>query len=563
MRGAVDPAVAGWGSPMAPQDPTVSMSAPDLLGSPVPPDGPPRDWRTVVSAVIGAAAVGIAGTGIGLAIGLSGGGAQPEDVLPADVFAVVKVDFDPSGDQKLAARELAERFPDAGVSDMEDLKHEVLRRLLDGTDVDYDEQVAPWIGSRAAVAAAPDADGDGQPEVLVVAAYDDRAATEKALPDLLEKSPSPVHFAFSERGPYVLLAETQLLADAAADPDRVLADNETFDGDAAALDGDQVATAWADLGAMWDSLGEELRDAATTAYGDAFAPHGRFVAGLHLEPDALELTGRGFDLDLGDDALTKYALGTDAGQGLVEDLPAGAAAAGSVAGLGEQVGTLFDLVESAGFGGPAFPNDGVAELELQFGLRIPEDLTLLLGDETAVGVYDLDGTPGVAVRTRTADPAGALTVAQKLLRTAGQLTGAPSLELGYDVCAEQYGDLRADGVLPDTVPLEQFCGGAAPAPGSPSLGEVEQVEGGIAYGSTRDALDLVKGSGGLGDSEVFRRAVPESDGAAAILFADLRTLLPLFGMEPAELEKMKALEAVGMTSTPGPDGVFRLRVVLR
>lgn len=529
----------------------------DFLGSPEPAERR-RSWQQVLATAIGVVGVGVAGTGIALAIALSGGGPQPEDVLPDDVFGLVKVDFDPAGGQKVAAYELAKRFPELEVDSAQSLKDDLLRRLLEDSGVDYDEHVRPWVGSRAAVAALPDADGDGSPEPLLALAYDDRAAAERLLPELLAEAPDDevTAFAFSDKASYVLLGSSQEIVDRAAATDRVLADVPAYRDAVDALDGEQVAVAWADVGAFWTSVPDEAKEGVGGFYGEDFAPTGRFVAGVHLESDAAEVTGRGFDLDFGDDALNAYALGSGTTTGLVEELPAGAVAAGSVAGLGAQVEAVLELVVAAGLppGG-----EGTAELEEQLGIDLPEELTLLLGEDTAFGVYDLDGQPGVGVRTRGEDPERALDVAQRLLdRAAEQAVVFGGSEFSFEQCVE---GIPADaGVDP-----EEICAGfpveAEPsAPEPRDLGAVEAMDDGVAYATSRELLDRVTSSGGLGDSDVFRRAVPETDGAATVLFADLGALLELFG---AEQEGLDALDAVGMTSESGADGVFRLRLTVR
>lgn len=534
-------------------------TGPDLLGSPVAPERQ-RDWRAVLVAVTGVTAVGIAGTGIALAVGLSGGGPQPEDVLPGDVFAMVKVDLDPSGDQKIAAYRLAERFPDLGVDADRELADDLLRRLFaESDDVDYDRQVQPWIGARAAVAGMPDADDDGHPEALVALAYDDRAAAERELPGLMQAAGDgePAFFAFSDRASYVLLAQSQAAADAAADPAAVLADASSFAADVDVLDGDQVAVAWVDVGAAWRSVDAKTQELAAASYGGELDPSGRMVMGLHLENDAVELAGRGFGLDFGNDALTAYALGAEGGDGLVRELPEGAAAAMSVAGLDAQVQALVELFATAGLGAGG-GEEAISAIEEQFGIAVPEDVAILLGAETAAAVYDVDGQPQFGVRNRVDDPDRSLAVAQRLLAAASQL-GASAGGYTYEQCVQEYVGVPAGGATP-----EELCTGlpaeAAAPPDVAALGALAPVDGGIAYASTPALLDRMTTQGGLGDSAAFRRAVPDGQDAASVVFVDLPALLPLLGLQRDELS---ALESFGATTSGGPDGGFRLRLTVR
>ena len=559
--GRVGSGAAGLGSTVTASDrPTVVVSTPgrpvlgmDVLGSPVAPERR-RDWRAVLAAVVGVAGVGVAGVGIALAVALGGGGPQPEDALPADVFALAKVDLDPAAGQKIAAYELAKRFPQLEVEGARTLQDDLLRRLFTDSDIDYDAQVRPWIGARAALAGAPDADGDGAPELLVALAYDDRDAAERLLPALVADGVDgdPAFFAFSSRAPYVLLAQSQAAADAAAGTDRVLGETDRYRDAVAALGDDQVALGWADLEALWAAVPQEAQAAATEVYGDGFRPRGSLVAGVHLESDAVEMTGRGFGLDLGSSALTAYALGADAGDGLVRELPADAVAAMSVAGLGGQVEDLFELLATARFGGDSGDLDA---LERELGIAIPEDLALLLGNETAAGIYDVDGNPEVGVRTRGDDPAGALAVAQRLMDKASEQATSFSGDYTFEQCARDVPATESEELCGD-LPSEDEL--AAPAPFD--VGAVTALPDGIAYATDQRMLDQVTASGGLGDSEMFRRAVPGAADAATVMFADLQAVLALFGDEQQGLE---ALEAIGATSTGGADGRFSLRLTVR
>ena len=83
----------------------------------------------VTAAVIGGAAFG----GWQLQQFLSGGGPQPEDVLPASTVAFASIDLDPGAGQKLAAYQLLKKFPDAHVTDQTDLKKKAWETLDDSS----------------------------------------------------------------------------------------------------------------------------------------------------------------------------------------------------------------------------------------------------------------------------------------------------------------------------------------------------------------------------------------------------------------------------------------------
>src|SRR6185503_3279771 len=66
-------------------------------------------WVAAVTAVATVLAVTAAGAAFHSVV--DGGGPQPEDVLPANAVAFVKLDLNPSAGQKLAVYQLASRFP--------------------------------------------------------------------------------------------------------------------------------------------------------------------------------------------------------------------------------------------------------------------------------------------------------------------------------------------------------------------------------------------------------------------------------------------------------------------
>src|SRR5690348_274057 len=133
----------------------------------------PRPGRTKKLVLGGLGAVLVAGVVAGgLTVGsfLSGGGTQPEDVLPANTVAFVKIDLDPSASQKIDALRLMGKFPQARPQG-DDLKAALVQKWFDDNPygLTYQRDVAPWIGDRAAVAGvATSMAKDGIAPVLAV-----------------------------------------------------------------------------------------------------------------------------------------------------------------------------------------------------------------------------------------------------------------------------------------------------------------------------------------------------------------------------------------------------------
>lgn len=485
--------------------------------------------RAAVVAAAGLLTVGVAGAAVAAGSFLSGGGTQPEDVLPAEAFGFVKVDLDPSAGQKLAAYRLAQKFPDSGVSSESSLRDDLLTSVLDAEDdAKYEAHLQPWLGSRAGVAwLPPSAEAPDDPRFVAAVQVRDRAAAQEGLTALRDGAPEgvePWHWAFTANGDYVLLSDEQSAVDHAVDAPQHLADDEQFADAVAALGGDQVALGWLDVAGVWQALPEEQR-AAAVAETPGLAPEGTVVVGAHVDDDGVEVLGRSLGFSAGDSpelaALLDTSLGRTAPTGLVEQLPADSAVAVGLTGLGEGLGQLY-----TSFADDLAQDEEVTTLLDTYGLRLPDDLEALLGSELAVGVGGAldEGAPRVDVRVRTPDPARALELLE-LARSSAEAAEVPG--------------------------LEQV--------------EVEQVDGG--YTVHYPAGD-VSGAGGLGSSDAFDRTVPDADSSGVTYYVDVAGLVGLAdasgGLTEQQRRNLEPITAAGYTARleDGGNGTFRLRVTV-
>lgn len=566
-------------------------SSPSPLLDVVPASPEPRGGvlrRVLLGGAIALAAVGVTGTAWAAASFLAGGGGpQPEDVLPAGTVALAKVDLDPGAGQKLAVYRLAGKLPSLAesVSSEDDVRDELLRRLFeDVPDLDYDRDVASWAGDRAAVAAVP-VEGE-EPQPVAAVAFTDRAAAEAALSRLTADSPD-ARYAFSERADYVLLGQTQEVVDAAATTDRVLADQSSFSSAVDALDGDQLVTAWVDLDAAWRATPEDVR-------GDAFedqpfAPSGRVVVGGRAIGEGIEVVGRTFGLSTGQDT---PAIGSQASSGMVEALPDDTIAAIGVTGLGEAAVSVYEAMRDGG--DPL----GLGEASGDLGLELPDDLAVLLGEETVAAAFSEED---LAARSRTDDPERARTIVEALVSLSFGLGPGLSGEVEQvqpDGELERELELLEQGLGPDGEPL---LGGPppdvppAPSPLDEPLPPVEGVEpdwyleeapaigsvgfrgqelpseqlrvldDGLAVGTSAGAVDrIARDDGRLGESPVFRRALPDGADAGIVVFVDLARAGRLEAAGSVGTSgDVAALEAFGLSATGGDDASFRIRLTLR
>ena len=521
---AVPPAADYWSSGY--DLPTQATRSSDVLAS------GPRGGRTSGrrrGAVIGAAllTLGVAGGAVYGATALSGGGAQPEDVLPADAIGFLKVDMDPAAGQKIAVYQLARKFPDSGVTSEADVKDQLIRNVLPEDErADYDANVKPWLGQRAGLAVLPPA-GRGSADPVAVAAvqYTDRAQAEEGLRRLAAEADDDFRYAFAQDEDYVLIGDDQKVVDRAATSTTHLADDPEFDRGVAALGGDQIAMGWLDVGALWQALPEEARRQQPGA--PRFEPSGLAVVGAHVADGTVEVVGQtvGFSAGASPEAkaLLSSPMGSTAPRGLLTALPADTVAAFGMTGLGDGLAQLYDAVPSDVRDSP----EAQSTLR-EFGVRLPDDLRVVLGRELAVGVA-ADAArpqPSATVRVDSPDGARAVELLTRLRASAAQHAPAEVGEI----------DLRV-------------------------------VDGGYTatYGTSAPATP-----GRLGDSAVFRRTVPDADTAGLTYYVDIERLrrTPL-GTDTALTDKQRRnldpVQAVGLTSTTrgGGDSTLRFRLAVR
>ncbi len=125
----------------------------------------PSPLRWVLSAVVVVLVAALIG-GVTVAVrGLSGGGSQPEDALPAGAIAFAKVDLDPPAGQKINAIRFLRKFPalkdKVGLN--ADLRESLFEEMAQGAgwdDLSFDKDVAPWLGQRIGIAAYPGGEND-------------------------------------------------------------------------------------------------------------------------------------------------------------------------------------------------------------------------------------------------------------------------------------------------------------------------------------------------------------------------------------------------------------------
>jgi hypothetical protein len=512
-------------------------------GSPEPGEEAGGARRSLWVGVAVLASVGLVGAAAWGALSLMSTGPQPAEALPARTLGYVSIDLDPTAGQKIEAIRTLKKFPaldeQLGMDAQDDVRSrlfELLRQDGSCPDADYETDVAPWIGSRAAIAAVP---RDGTAEPVALLAVEDPDAAEAAIGELAACSAEGgADDAWVVDGDWAVFADTRRIARSvvvAADEKGSLADDDDFQRWTGEVGEPGIVTMYAAPRAgrfLADLAGDAgasgLAGGSGAAIDGATAPLRDFAgaaAVMRFADGALEVESAG---DVG---LSRWAnAGGDGGGEHAATLPATTVAAVSVGldrGWSDQVMKDVGRALSGGAG------DGEATLERQLGRSFAGDLETLLGDNVVLAVgpgLDLDvlgasgdGT-GVPVAVRVdSDPKD---VERVLGRWRGQGTGGGEVAL-----------------------LRTTAGGA-----------------GVAIGPDPAYRKRLARVGALGESEVFRDVLPDADRANVVAFVDLDAdddwLLRMVGdADPAARKNLEPLSAMGAAMW-AENGVthWRLRV---
>ncbi len=327
---------------------------------------------------------------------------------------------------------------------------------------------------------------------------------------------------------YAVCAETQAILSQAQSATRhqSLADDPTFSSDLSSAGGRGIATAWGDLGKLSKLVPQGIEGGGLSGLSSfgavgANATSGRFVASLRFSGANLQLTGR----VTGGKPSAAVAGGTG-----IEQLPSATmvavGASTSAATIAKSYQQMTSQLTASGGAG------AVQELQQglhQFGLKLPQDLSSLLGTRFAVayGGNGADGQPQIGLRSNASEA-------------------------------------KAGPVL-DKV------GKALQGSGAPI--ELHHVRAGSGYAVALDPAYArqLAGNGGLGSSAGFKAAVPDASSANLVVYVNLAQALAdghgsPFGSASASTDaNLAALSAIGLTAHEGSDGTatFHLNVVTR
>ena len=492
-------------------------------GSPLEHEVTPKaagSRKTVLVAVAAVVGLVLVGGGIWAWTSFLATGPQPAEALPASTLGYASIDLDPSGAQKIEAVKMLRKFPafkdHIGLNTDDDIRKKIFEEILQAGDckgTSYADDVEPWIGDRAAVAAVDI--GKDQPAPVLVVQVKDEAKADKGLSKLQEcavNQDAPPSGGWAIDGEWAVIAETDKIAQGVVDDaaKSSLADDADYQkwmgevGDAGIVNLYAAPAAGRFLADNLGGMGfpfasgysgscsassdgpqtcvEESGTSSMVPSGttDALKDFKGMAATIRFDNGAVELEVAG-DPGMGAKALYD----TDRGDDVLATLPDDTAAA---IGVGFDEGWFTEMVDrmAAYSGGEMSADEMMGELANSSGLDLPGDAETLAGESVALS---LGGD---------FDP-------EKLVNSSD----------GSDVpiAAKVKGDPDAIDAVLDKVRGRL-------GPGAGTFLETTNEGDMVAIGPNPDYRSQVVGQGTLGDSSVFQDVVREAQRASAILFVN-------------------------------------------
>ena len=540
-------------------DHTIEPGADQLvIGGPDAPRGSGRRGWWIGGGALAVLAIG-GGAAAWAAASFFSQGSQPAEALPDSTVGYVSIDLDPSGGQKIAALKLARKFPafkdKVGLQTDDDLRKWIFEKAAEGNcDLDFDKDVAPWLGSRAAVAAV----GTDKPSPVVVVQTSDADKAEEGVKNLVscgDESAAP-DLGWTIDGDWIVFAETKAKAEEVVRETAKgsLADDPDFKSWTDKAGDSGIMTAYASP-AAGRALSQEMSKLPGGSDGSLSAPVDPFgmlgtCPGLsdsssstqRMQAQLADFGGASAALRFGEDGLELEMAGDLRAFGastavepssapVISTLPADTAAAFGIALPKGWTDKVTENLKNL-CGGGTDPESLFAPFSQAIGLDLPGDLEKLFGDSAALALG-----PGIDVE--------------------GLVNGNDPSDL--PIALKVRGDKDTiDGV---TAKLRQGLG--APA------GVLEPVAGddAVALGLDEAYTKEVAAAGKLGSSDTFTSVVPNADKASGVVYVSFDALegaiKALAGGDEEVAANLAPLKAFGLSGwTDGDDshGILKLSV---
>src|SRR5690625_200767 len=339
--------------------------------------GKPKGRGWLIAGGIAASVLFVGGCVFAATAFLGSSGSHPYEVLPADSFAYVEIDFDPASDQKTAYLSIKDRVNELMDTDEDFDIFEGLGEPL-GESLDYSTDIEPWVGDRVGISVVAD---DQSPEGVVgYLAY--QIADADKLADVREK------FEVSSLvvDEYLIIASDErdeALPEAGFS--KVLNEVNNFSSDLESLDGNTIASLWVDLSFLNDMPEVGAADPAcqgTCGAVEEIDIEGRIVAGIHLDKSFVQAQVKYMDISAAD-VETDFELHSDGVADLISNAPSDAVFAMAIGGLDEIINESIkqvppeDLEEVR-----ELANSALAELGIYDDVLDPTTISGLLGSTT-------------------------------------------------------------------------------------------------------------------------------------------------------------------------------------
>jgi len=524
--------------------PGASAPEPTTVSEPPAPKGRKRIALAAGGVVLVAA---VAGGGAFAYKAFYGKGEQAAGVLPAaGILGYISLDMSPNGEQLLAARTTLKKFPaladQINLDTKKDLRRELFDKLHDSgecTDLDYDKQVAPWLGDGIAIAIMDGGKGKDPNPVLVLQTTDTAAAT-KAAPAVM-KCLNTDSSDDSKLTNHALAGDWILFGEADAPTDKIvkaadkgtLADDEGFKrwtdaaGDPGIMTGYAAPLAATRIVESMEAGGDEIPSAIKDKL-DKFSGLGAVV---RFADGGVELEGASDSAATGNKGIV-----SEHGAEAAGSLPSSTAAAfgfGLAKGWVDEALDLYGPILEKDAGMSA--DDLVKMIEDETGLSVPGDIETLTGESLALAIDgDIDGE-------------------------AVQQFDPTAMPIGLKI----KGDTKAIEKVLDKLR------DAGAKQGMPRNFVVSKTSGDYVVVSLNSKYaDKLADQKGLGDSDLFGKVVPKDSDAASVFFINfdagnhwLDKLLKDFGAPDDVTDNVKPLQGVGVSSwVDGDEGHSLLTV---
>ena len=517
-----------------------------------------RRHRGVVIGAVALSLLAAGGVGAIAAQRMFGSGtsqdAQPATVLPIDALAYFRADSDPSTAQKVAAFRLFDKLPEAKKALGDGNPKKALFELItkdsrDLKDVDYAQEIEPWLGDRVGLAVLAPRNGGKEPMVVAALQVKDEAKAREGLERLLQKTGADFSkltdaakanaasgglamigsirgangrdqdASYWYREGYMLLTRRsdEQAVRAAVDKGQ-LSNSQDFTRDMNDLGEQGVLSGWTDTPKLIEAMNQG--DALPAGTSGLTGLAGRQAGAVRFDAGHVELASltRDNGLNIAHPAIRDLG-----------GLPSDTVGFASGTGGADLITALWPKMESLAKESNGDWDRQLKQFQEQTGIAVPGDLQTLLGKQFDIVVSEKsvkDQLPvlGLRMLTDSAKAEALLGNLDKLLR-------------------------------------QGTSGGGA------TFGLHRRTDGDFTYvGSTKSYLDELVAGGKLADDATMREALPDLDKANGAIYVNLDKIESLYlnsvsSDQPRDL--LSSLKAVGVTTVKNGDrhdGTIRVLV---